>query len=131
MNCPHSAIPLSPAHSSGAHSTPNLPGMHPHAHLHPHHAHSHSPHGHSHMQPQQSQQGVPAAENGHLHAVHALEAPHPHIPDAHAHPAGGPAMASSAGPATPGTLTPGARAHFVETLGSKKSWDALVHGAWM
>ena len=32
---------------------------------------------------------------------------------------------------TPGNMTPGARAHFVETLQSKKSWDALVHGAWM
>ena len=80
------------------------------------HGHDHHGHGHAHG-PQQP--AIPAAEDV---AAHALDAAHPHVPDA---------LVAPSAAATPGTMTPGARAHFVETLQSKKSWDALIHGSWV
>ncbi|KAI1795442.1 hypothetical protein LXA43DRAFT_42843 [Ganoderma leucocontextum] len=131
VNCPHSAIPLTPTHSnSSSHPapTPNLAVVHPqHAHHHHHHHHHH--HYHHPLRPDHHQPAMPcAAEGAPLHT----DDPHPHIPDAVA-----PLTHEGAGPIgvavpMPGNMTPGARARFVETLQSKsKSWDALIHGSWV
>ncbi|KAI0702703.1 hypothetical protein C8Q76DRAFT_231382 [Earliella scabrosa] len=133
VHCPHSAIPLSPSHSnSSAHPASHTPPVHPmsappHAHLphqpHPHHPHAHvhphqthHPHAPSHLHTSY-QPGMPGGESS-LH-----DDVHPHMPDAVAAPI--PTAPSS------GAVTPNSRAHFLETLQSKKSWDALIHGSWM
>ncbi|KAI0742500.1 hypothetical protein C8Q80DRAFT_1122763 [Daedaleopsis nitida] len=127
---PYSSIPLSPSHSnSSAH-----PASHPHAHPthpmsapphahHPHQSHQHVahyyPHGHSHLHTSH-QPVMPGGESG---PAHAMDDSHPHIPDALAAP-------TPTAPAS-GATTPGGRAHFLDTLQSKKSWDALIHGSWV
>lgn len=63
----------------------------------------------------------------HTGMTHALDEPHPHMPDAVV---AAPVPATVAG--TPGNMTPNGRAHFIETLQNKtKSWDALIHGSWV
>ncbi|RPD52565.1 hypothetical protein L227DRAFT_39596 [Lentinus tigrinus ALCF2SS1-6] len=127
-HCPHSSIPLSPAHSnSSAHpSTLAPPPSHsaqPHLNgQHPHYPHGHQ-HGHSHLNPDRDVRGQPVMP--HTDMSHALDETHPNIPDAVAAPV-------STVASTPGNMTPNARAHFVETLQNKtKSWDALIHGSWV
>ncbi|RPD76856.1 hypothetical protein L226DRAFT_532870 [Lentinus tigrinus ALCF2SS1-7] len=108
-HCPHSSIPLSPAHSnSSAHPSTLAP---PPPHSAPPQLHGQHPH---------HQPAMP-----HTGMSHALDETHPHMPDAVAAPV-------STVASTPGNMTPNARAHFVETLQNKsKSWDALIHGSWV
>lgn len=122
VHSPHSSIPLSPAHSnSSSHPAPHahVPTSHSapsHAH-HPHHLHHMYGHGHSHLHASH-QPMMPGGEG-----THGFDDSNPHIPDA----------VAAAGPTPPvsGAVTPNGRAHFVETLQSKKWGDALVHGSWV